>query len=415
MSNSAYDPLNDAFAAPTPSMSETPFAAPSQTPQSSRRRAVMTGLSGNEMYCLHLKGLEAGDLVLGNSVYSMGFLGSLGAGMQNLFGGEVTQVTQIIHDGRKQSYDRMVHEAQTHGGVGITGVTSELRHFHGNIEFLSVASCLHRRDLQGQAERVEFSTAGDGQELYCQLDSGYRPLKFAFGNVAYSIGVGGGILGGLKALGRGEIREYSNVFNATRHLALQRLVDDARSVGANSVVGIETVIKPFQGIHEMMMTGTASHNANLPNEYSISPLTSDLTCEETWNLASMGFLPLKLVMGTAVYSLGVVGGVVAALKSFSRGEISELTSLIYDAREHAIGLIRAEAEAIGADDVVGIKTHVHEIGGLLEFMAIGTAVKRDAAARTETATLPPQAVMRDKDTWISADLGFAAVSGTNVG
>ena len=39
-------------------------------------------------------------------------------------------------------------------------------------------------------------------------------------------------------------------------------------------------------------------------------------------------------------------------------EVNDLTSLIYDAREHAIGLIRAEANAIGADDVVGIKTHI---------------------------------------------------------
>src|SRR5258706_11690374 len=99
-------------------------------------------------------------------------------------------------------------------------------------------------------------------------------------------------------------------------------------------------------------------------------------------LAAMGSLPLKLVLGTAVYSLGMVGGVKALLKSFSRGEISDLTSLIYDAREHAIGLIRDEANAIGADDVVGIKTHVHEHGNLLEFMAIGTAVKRVSGVTT---------------------------------
>ena len=39
----------------------------------------MTGLSGNEIYCLRLKGLEASELLIGNSVYSMGFLGGLGA------------------------------------------------------------------------------------------------------------------------------------------------------------------------------------------------------------------------------------------------------------------------------------------------------------------------------------------------
>ena len=34
----------------------------------------MTGLSGNELYCLQMKALRPGDLVLGNSVHSMGFL-----------------------------------------------------------------------------------------------------------------------------------------------------------------------------------------------------------------------------------------------------------------------------------------------------------------------------------------------------
>ena len=97
-----------------------------------------------------------------------------------------------------------------------------------------------------------------------------------------------------------------------------------------------------------------------------------------WNLCAWATCRLKLVLGTAVYSLGIVGGLKAAFKSFSRGEISELTTLIYDAREHAIGLITARGRAIGADDVVGIKTHIHEHGNLIEFLAIGTAVKRYA-------------------------------------
>ena len=97
--------------------------------------------------------------------------------LKSAFGGEVTQITAIIHEGRKQSYARMIQEAQQRGGAGITGVTSELRHFHGNIEFLSVASCVHG---QGESSaKVLFSTSGDGQELYCQLDAGYQPLHWA--------------------------------------------------------------------------------------------------------------------------------------------------------------------------------------------------------------------------------------------
>ena len=83
-----------------------------------------------------------------------------------------------------------------------------------------------------------------------------------------------------------------------------------------------------------------------------------------------------------------------------------MTSLIYDAREHAIGLIKQEAAALGADDVVGIKTHVHDLGKLLEFMAIGTAVKKIPGIKTQSATLPPQAIIVDKDTWISDNALF---------
>ena len=295
---------------------------------------VMTGLSGNEMYCLHLKSMKAGELVIGNSVYSLGLVGSVGAGLRNLAGGEVTQVTQIIHEGRLQSFQRMQAEAAKAGGYGISGVSSELRHFHGNIEFLSVGSTVHlENQAPGAVEKLAFSTAHDAQELYCILDAGYTPHHFVFGNVAYSVGVAGGILGSLKSMARGEVKEFSDIFNQTRHLALQRIAKDAAQYGANAIIGIETTVLPFQGVHEMMMMGTACHHPLLPPPSPNNlPITSDLTAEETWNLAAMGYAPLKLVLGTAVYSLGVVGGFLAAIKSFSKGEINELTSLIYDAR-----------------------------------------------------------------------------------
>jgi uncharacterized protein YbjQ (UPF0145 family) len=364
----------------------------------------MTGLSGNEMFCLALKGLSPGDLVIGNSVYSLGFVGGIGAAFKSAFGGEVTQISQIIHEGRLQAYQRLVQESQKRGGVGITGVTSELRHFKGNVEFLCVGSTLHAANEA--TKRVMFSTSGDGQELYCQLDANYIPQQFVFGNVAYSTGVVGGLFGSLKTLARGEIKQFSDIFNSTRHLALQRIVSEARALKVNAVVGIKTYVMPFQGVHEMIMIGTASHNSALPAEHTNEPITSDLTCEEMWNLTNMGYMPLKLVMGTAVYSLGVIGSLKAMFKSFARGEISDLTSLIYDAREHAIGLIQQEAAAIKADDVIGIKTHIHEYNGLLEFMVIGTAVRKIPQLTTVSPTLPPQAIIRDKDTWISSSDSF---------
>ncbi len=362
--------------------------------------AVMTGLSGNEIYCLAMKGYTPGELVIGNSVFSMGFLGSLSAIGKNIVGGEVEAITNVIHEGRLQALNRMMHEAQQRGGIGITGATSELTSFHGQSEFLSVASTLHRGGAS--SESLEFSTSADGQELYCQLDAGFRPVRFVFGNVAFSIGAGGGIVGAFKSLARGEIKEYSDIFNHTRHLALNRIATEAYNAGANSVVGIETRAMPWSGAHEMLMLGTASNHPSLGQPRSPDEvITSDMTNEEMWNMVHLGYMPMKLVLGTAVYSLGVVGGIKAMFKSLSRGEIPELTSLVYDAREHAIGLIRDEANAIQADDVVGIRTHIHEHGGLLEFMAVGTAVRKVPGLTTISPTLPPQAIIKDKDTWIS--------------
>ena len=66
---------------------------------------TVTRLSGNEIYYLALKQYSAGELVVGNSVNSMGFLGSLGAGFKNLMGGEIAQATAAIHEGRAHAFE----------------------------------------------------------------------------------------------------------------------------------------------------------------------------------------------------------------------------------------------------------------------------------------------------------------------
>ncbi len=361
---------------------------------------VITGLSGNEIFCLRQQGLTPGDLVIGNSVISIGLLNSIGSGLKTLVGGEVHQVTRVIHEGRQRAYARMLAEAKHHGGAGITGVSNELI-FHGtNIEFLAIGSCVHQAG--NKTERLEFSSSADGQALYCQIDSGFTPKQFVFGNVAYSIGVSGGIIGGLKSLARGEIKEFSNIFNETRHLALKRIKAEAREVGANAVVGINTSILPFGGMQEMVMIGTASTHPALPESYRQNPITSDLTNEEMWNLINQGYMPVQLVLGVSVYSLGLVGGVTSFFKSFVRGEIKELTSLIYEAREEALKHISEEARRCGADQVVGIKTYVYNLGGgMIEFLAIGTAVKQMPGVQTTSEQLLPQAIIRDRDTFIN--------------
>jgi uncharacterized protein YbjQ (UPF0145 family) len=364
--------------------------------------ARLTGLSGNEIYCLRLKGFNPRGVLVGNSVQSMGLLGGLRSTFKGIIGGEVPAVTQVIHDGREAAFERLVAEAKQLGVSGVVGVSSDLRALSGFTEFLFVGSGVHaegRQDL--------FTSAGDAQELYCHMDAGYEPLEFVFGNIAYSVGAVGGLIGTLRTLGRGEIKEFSDVFNETRHQALGRVAAHAAQAGGNCVVGIRTHILRFAGFHEMYMTGTAARHPMLPLAGQRSVATSDLTGEELWGLTSLGYVPLKLLISTSVYSLGVVGGIMAALKGFTRGEISELTTLIYEAREQVFDRMEGEAKALGADQVVGVKTYIVELGAsLIEIFSVGTAVCQLQGPKVATQALPAQAIIRDRDTWVDGDVAL---------
>jgi uncharacterized protein YbjQ (UPF0145 family) len=332
----------------------------------------LSGLSGNEMYCAWLMGYTPGNLLVGNSVFSLGFIGSIGSRFKTVIGGEIKQYTSIIAEGRLLSLSRFKKELKSSNGDGATGVNSELIFHPGSVEFLTIGSTIHK---EGDARTgYDFATSADAQELFCQIDAGYWPMDFVFGNVAYSLGVARNFTGGIRKLARGEVHSYSDVFNITRNLALERICREARERGANSVVGIRTSIVPAgtPGIYEMIMIGTASYNEQISEvAESVGGVTSsDLTAEETWNIF--------------------------------RGEISQLTNMIYGAREESLKKVQLQAAEIGADDVLGIRTYIYNLGGgLIEFLSIGTAVKKVAGVFTKSVQLPPQAIIRDKDTFIN--------------
>ena len=362
----------------------------------------ISGMSGNEIYCLALKGLAPGEITVGNSVQSLGVGGALSAFGRSITGGEIRQITTLISEGRHAAIARMEEEGRSHGAHGISGVTSGLSTLAGFTEFLAQGTAVH--EVEGQDKHAHapdfFSTAAPGMELYCHLDTGYRPHKFVMGNVVYALGVGRGLTGSLRTLGRGEVREFSSMYNELRHTALRRLRAEASTARANSVVDVRIDMLPHAtGTMELLLTGTASFHpaissGPLPQQHVI---TSELAGEELWNLAKLGYAPLQLMLTTSVYSLGVAASIGSLFQAVQRGELPEVTKLIYEARENCLDLIRREAEAIGAAQVIGNKLRIREIApGLVELVAMGTAVqKAPPGTAPETERLPPQAVITD--------------------
>src|SRR5262249_44630580 len=195
---------------------------------------------------------------VGNSVASLGFVRGITSGLKMLSGGEIRSITQLIVDGRHAAINRLEQEAKDEADLGLTGVVSDVRKLSNLMEFIAIGSSVKRSQESGPF----FSTACTGQDLFCQIDAGYAPRHFVLGNVAYALGIGRGITGGLKTLlRRGEVKEFSNMYNHTRHLALERLETEAAERGCNAVVDIITRILPFgPGVREMLMVGTGSFN-----------------------------------------------------------------------------------------------------------------------------------------------------------
>jgi uncharacterized protein YbjQ (UPF0145 family) len=85
-----------------------------------------------------------------------------------------------------------------------------------------------------------------------------RTLGVTWGLIVRSRGLGRNITAGFRSLGGGEITEYTQLLDQTRHQALERLQQHAQSLGANAVVGVSFASSELgEVMSEILALGTA--------------------------------------------------------------------------------------------------------------------------------------------------------------
>jgi uncharacterized protein YbjQ (UPF0145 family) len=85
-----------------------------------------------------------------------------------------------------------------------------------------------------------------------------KTMGLVRGNTIRARHIGKDILAGLKGIVGGEISEYTKMIAEAREQALDRLVEEAESKGANAVVCIRfTTASMMQGAAELLAYGTA--------------------------------------------------------------------------------------------------------------------------------------------------------------
>jgi uncharacterized protein YbjQ (UPF0145 family) len=86
-----------------------------------------------------------------------------------------------------------------------------------------------------------------------------QALGQVFGVVVRSRGLGGNIMANLRALGGGEIVEYTRLVEDTRRHAVDRMIENARAMGANAVVMMRFDSSELgQAMTEVVAYGTAA-------------------------------------------------------------------------------------------------------------------------------------------------------------
>ena len=91
---------------------------------------------------------------------------------------------------------------------------------------------------------------------------GYKITKtigIARGSTVRARNIGSDIFAGLKNIVGGEISEYTKLLADSREQAIERMINDAKKLGANAVINVRfTTSAVMQGCSEILAYGTAT-------------------------------------------------------------------------------------------------------------------------------------------------------------
>lgn len=235
------------------------------------------------------------------------------------------------------------------------------------------------RRMSGEGGKPLFTSDLSVSEFVLLEQLGIRPLGLVLGSSIYHVGIQYG-----NYYQNQELAYLSQAMYHARELAMSRMEEEAAVLGADGIVGVRLNVAGYdwaQSALEFMAIGTAI-KAPAGERYQTphgKPFTSDLTAQDFYKLFQAGYVPAELVMGNCVYHVAHQNFMQQMRTLGQNVELSNYTEAIYDARELAMTRMQAEAEAHGAEGIIGMniseKSWVWQ-PHVIEFLAIGTSIIR---------------------------------------
>lgn len=205
-----------------------------------RKPFFTSDLSVNEFLLVREAGFEALGLVMGSSIYHVGW--QKWALNQST---ELETLTQAMYHARELAITRMEEEADALGADGIVGVRLEVtRNEWGQklVEFMAIGTAVRARTAEGQYHRAPsgrpFTSDLSGQEFWTLLRAGYRPVSLVMGTCVYHVGYQGAKQWFAQVGRNTEMPTFTQAVYDARELSLSRMQAEGEREQAEGIVGV---------------------------------------------------------------------------------------------------------------------------------------------------------------------------------
>jgi uncharacterized protein YbjQ (UPF0145 family) len=271
---------------------------------------------------------------------------------------------------------------------------------------------IHRLN-EARATNDRFFTSDlTSNEHLLAREAGYEPIGQVMGSAFYKVAYGAYYSGGCSTTG--ELTTLSHAQLAARELAVNRLAQEAKLLGAHGVIGVRLKLGNYDwsaNLVEFTAIGTA---IRIPGRKpSAEPFTSDLSGQEFWQLHQAGYWPRTIVLGVCSYYIYGTYQTRALLNNYwgsgmSNQEVSEFTLGFQRARHIAMGRLSTDIRRAKAEGCVGmhidmevedIEYELNEVTHrdlLVQFIAVGTAISHDDQPQPPPAKTLTMVNLRDK-------------------
>lgn len=219
-----------------------------------------------------------------------------------------------------------------------------------------------------------FSSDLSVNEFLLTREQGYRPLSQVMGSAIYQVGwqYTRQYTWNTQSM---EMSTLSQAHQEAALLALKRLEQEAKLLGAHGVVGVRFTRRNYEwgsNLLEYTAIGTAIklESSSTPLD---RPFISDLSGQEFWTLLQAGYYPAGVVTGYCSYYVSLGSNMTRQIQGYWTGgtnqEIRPFTQGLYDARHLAMDRATAMARKQKALGIVGM--HIENSRQIMEYETEG--------------------------------------------